>query len=95
MFFSLHSALVDLWGFDHLAEIGASRIIFTNGLNDGWSAGGFTEDLSKDLPVFNMPNGAHHSDLSHSLPSSVDTPDVIETRAAIGDLIDGWLRSVV
>ena len=29
-------ALADLWGFDKLAEIGATKIVFTNGLNDGW-----------------------------------------------------------
>ena len=36
-------ALVDLWGFDSrllVPKTGASRIIFTNGLNDGWSVGG-------------------------------------------------------
>ena len=29
--------LADLWGFDDLVRAGASRIIFTNGLMDGWS----------------------------------------------------------
>ena len=36
-------ALADLWGFDSrnlVKRTGASRIIFTNGLNDGWSVGG-------------------------------------------------------
>jgi len=86
--------LADLWGFDHLVEVGATRIIFTNGLNDGWSAGGFPADLSPELRVFSMPNGAHHSDLSHSMPSSSDTPDVVATRAAIADLIQLWLTEV-
>jgi len=87
-------ALADLWGFDHLAEMGASRIIFTNGLNDGWSAGGFSGNLSDTLLVLNMPNGAHHSDLTHSPPSDQDTPDVKATRAFIGDVLQTWLAQI-
>ncbi len=33
--------LVEEWGFDDLVRVGASHIIFTNGLNDGWSSGGY------------------------------------------------------
>jgi pimeloyl-ACP methyl ester carboxylesterase len=85
--------LADLWGFDHLAEMGASKIIFTNGLNDGWSAGGIQQDLSPSLVAINMHNGAHHSDLSHSPPSPTDTQDVVDARLQVASLISKWLQS--
>mgnify|MGYP002037239813 CR=1 FL=1 len=76
------SALADAWGFgkDSLKAAGASRIIFTNGLNDGWSVGSITTSLGDTLPALNMPNGAHHSDLSHRIPGPWDTSDVVEAR---------------
>ena len=89
-------ALADAWGFgaSQLVRAGASRIIFTNGLNDGWSVGSITTSPSKMLPVFNMPNGAHHSDLSHSPPSADDTPDVTAVRAKAAAVIAQWLSSL-
>ena len=73
---------------------GASKILFTNGLNDGWSAGGFKADLdvSKDLLVVNMVNGAHHSDLSHQPPGPQDTRDVVEARANATRVLERWIR---
>lgn len=53
--------LVDQWGFNDLVGNGASRILFTNGLNDGWSVLSILEDLSDTLVTLNFPNGAHHS----------------------------------
>lgn len=84
--------LADLWGFDHLAEMGASKIVFTNGLNDGWSAGGIQQDLSPTLKAINMPTGAHHSDLTHTPPSPDDTPDVQQARLQVAQLIQTWLK---
>jgi hypothetical protein len=87
--------LVDLWGFsEERLPLITSRIIFTNGLNDGWSVGGITANLSDTLIAFNMPNGAHHSDLSHAWPSSADTPDVTLVRQLAGDILAGWLKTV-
>ena len=86
-------ALVDLWGFDRLQDV-TSRIIFTNGLNDGWSAGSVLTNLSDSLIAINMPNGAHHSDLSHSLPGPQDTPDVTAGRAQAAGLLSGWLAEI-
>jgi dipeptidyl-peptidase-2 len=89
--------LVDEWGFDAvgLRAQGASRILFTNGLNDGWSAGGFQQNVSdeRELIVLNMPNGAHHSDLRHTrpCPGPDDTSDVLETRAAATSILQRWL----
>lgn len=85
-------ALADLWGFDDLAGAGASRIIFTNGLNDWWSAGGITESINDELVAINMPNGAHHSDLSHEAPGPRDTPDVVAARRRGIDTLASWLR---
>ena len=64
--------LVTEWGFqpEYLASSGGSRIIFTNGLNDGWSAGGVKSSLSDDLIAINIDNGAHHSDLSFDARAS-------------------------
>lgn len=61
--------LATLWGFSEssLVRTGASKIVFTNGLNDGWFVGGITKNLSSTLVVYNLPNGAHHSDLSHRM----------------------------
>ena len=87
--------LVDEWGFTAagLRAQGASRILFTNGLNDGWSAGSITADVDpgRDLLALNMPNGAHHSDLSHDVPSAADTPDVVSVRARAATIVERWI----
>lgn len=94
------TALVDAWGFDADALVaqGASRILFTNGLNDGWSAGGFLADVSRaqDLLVLNMENGAHHSDLRHTRPCPApdDTPDVLAARAEATKVLMRWLHEI-
>ena len=87
--------LPELWGFDpdRLPSV-TSRIVFTNGLNDGWSAGGITTNLSDSLLAFNAPNGAHHSDLTHLWPSDADTPDVTAMRASVATVLEAWLRSL-
>ena len=88
--------LADKWGVSAaaLAESGASKIVFTNGLNDGWSAGGITEDLSPTLLSVNMPQGAHHSDLSHQPAAPTDTADVTAARKKVADILGGWLREI-
>lgn len=87
-------ALADLWGFDALQEAGASRIIFTNGMTDGWSAGGITADISPTLVAINIKDGAHHSDLSHQEPSSADTPAVVSARQRGLQLLRAWLKDL-
>ena len=89
------TSLADTWGFsaDRLPLV-ASRIIFTNGLMDGWHAGGILANLSDTILSYNMPNGAHHSDLSHEWPSDADTPDVTLTRQLVGDQIAAWLAAL-
>ena len=87
--------LATKWGFGHLEKAGASRIVFTNGMNDGWSAGGVTKSLSPTLIAVNIPDGAHHSDLSHSMPGPADTPDVVEARKKVKGILGGWLSELV
>lgn len=51
-------------GFDALDRIGATHIVFTNGLKDGWSVGGVRPAeymRAQEIYVFDLPNGAHHS----------------------------------
>jgi pimeloyl-ACP methyl ester carboxylesterase len=93
------TALVDEWGFSpsQLEATGATHILFTNGLNDGWSAGGITTNLSEtsQLLAINMVNGAHHSDLTHVEPDpDVDTADVTQARNEISDLLARWLSEL-
>jgi hypothetical protein len=85
--------LANLWGLDRLQDV-TSRIVFTNGLNDGWSTGSVLRNLSASLVAINMPNGAHHSDLSHDPPGPQDTPDVTAGRAQAATLLAEWLAEV-
>ena len=86
--------MVRQWGFDKLAENKVSRIVFTNGLKDGWSVGGFKSDLSESLPVINFPNGAHHSDLTGQGPSDADSEDIKEGFKTITGIIEKWLNEI-
>lgn len=86
--------MVRRWKFDLLAETNVTRIVFTNGLKDGWSVGGFTANLSDALPVLNFPNGAHHSDLSGRGPSEDDSDDIQEGFRNITSVLGSWLDEV-
>jgi Serine carboxypeptidase S28 len=90
-------ALVDAWHFDpeHLVPTGgASRIIFTNGMRDGWSVSGVQSDLSHDVLAINFPNGAHHSDLNGLGNQSSDTSDIQEGTRRIQDILATWLAEL-
>lgn len=86
--------LVDMWGFDDLVKQGASRILFTNGLQDMWSGGGILEDLSDSLLAITFENGAHHSDLTHEGPTDKDTEDIKEGFVLITDILGRWLDEI-
>lgn len=85
-------ALVDEFHFDDLTD--KSRLLFTNGINDGWSVASIVVDISDSVKAINFPNGAHHSDLTHNGPTDADTPDIKEGHARIGNLIAEWLDDV-
>jgi lysosomal Pro-X carboxypeptidase len=86
--------MVDMWHFDDLLGQNASRILFTNGLNDGWSADSILDNLSPDIVAINMPNGAHRSDLDHHGPTSRDTDDVRNSFPLIIQTLTRWLTEV-
>jgi lysosomal Pro-X carboxypeptidase len=47
--------LVNNYSFDDLSNV--SRILFTNGLKDGWSESSIKESPNENIVVINMPNG--------------------------------------
>ena len=86
--------LVTKWDFNDLKARGASRILFTNGLNDGWSVLSVLKSLSNSIVAINFPNGAHHSDLSHEGPSAKDTEDIQHGFVQITNLLSFWLEEM-
>ena len=54
--------LVNEFKFEGLVGQGASKILFTNGLNDLWHIGSYLESLSDSILSIIMPNGAHQSE---------------------------------
>jgi len=86
--------LVERWHIDDLARSGATHILFTNGLNDGWSVSGIQHNLSETLVAINFPNGAHHSDLSGRGPSEEDTPDLKQGFVQVRTILATWLAQL-
>jgi pimeloyl-ACP methyl ester carboxylesterase len=86
--------LVRRWKFNDLVGAGVTNILFTNGLNDGWSVGGIKTNLSDTLLAINFENGAHHSDLSGQGPSNKDTSDVRLGFAKIKAILQQWLSEI-
>ena len=72
-----------------------SHILFTNGLNDGWSVSGIQQNLSDTLVAMNFPNGAHHSDLRGQYESGKnETPDIRDGIRRIKQLLTEWLEDL-
>ena len=86
--------LVREFKFTDLVGQGATRILFTNGLNDLWSAGAYLESLSDSLLVINMPNSAHHSEFKYTNHQNRDTADVRQAHENITSILSGWLMEV-
>jgi hypothetical protein len=86
--------LVHDWHFDDLIHQGASRILFTNGLNDGWSVGGIQTNLSDTVVALNFPNGAHHSDLNGHYTPEDDTPDIQQGYRLVRTILSEWLADL-
>jgi len=87
-------ALIKKYGFDNPANVNVTRIIFTNGMKDGWSVGGIQTNLSESVIALNFPNGAHHSDLSHQGPSEEDTNDIKQGFESVRQLLKAWLIDI-
>lgn len=72
---------------------GVTRLLFTNGIRDGWSVASVAvPPPQSSIAVLNFPNGAHHSDLSHAGPSERDTEDIREGLSTITTLVRQWLE---
>lgn len=83
------------WGFDDLVmNANTSRILFTNGMNDGWSVGGIRKDLSENILAVNIETGAHHSDLSRKGPSQDDTEEMKRIFGTIRSILSRWVGDV-
>jgi len=82
------------FGENDLASSNVTRILFTNGLKDGWSVSGIKTNLSDSLIALNFENGAHHSDLSHLGPIPEDTPDIANGYKFITRLLGEWIDEV-
>ena len=49
-----------------------ARVIFSNGMQDPWHAGGVLQNVTETMIAIQIPNGAHHQDLNgghvHAFP---------------------------
>jgi lysosomal Pro-X carboxypeptidase len=64
-------------------------------LKDGWSVGGVRTALpDQQIFVYDLPNGAHHSDLAHSEPGPQDTEDVQAAHKNFAALLTAWLNEL-
>eukprot|EP00956_Cyclotella_meneghiniana_P000554 scaffold607_cov76-Cyclotella_meneghiniana.AAC.5 len=88
------SSLADALGFRDLVAAGATRILFTNGLQDMWAGGSYLENLSDSILALNFENGAHHSDLSHAGPTGKDTDDIKAGYVQITYILAEWLDEI-
>lgn len=89
------SHLVNEWGFDDLTH--ADKIIFTNGMNDGWSTSSITEIPPGNvgtLKIINFPNGAHHSELAGRYPDPRATDDIKEGLETVLATLEEWLNEI-
>ena len=74
---------------------GVTNLIFSNGLLDPWSGGGFynPKKYFEGNYYFTMPHGAHHLDLRG--PNSADPEDVTVVRQQEEEIIIGWIDDYV
>ena len=86
--------LRDTMGLDDLARWPQpSRVIFSNGLQDPWSAGGVLKNVTETMVAITIENGAHHQDLNGGA-SPNDTPDMLDARAQERAIISDWLKDI-
>jgi len=81
--------MVSEWGFNDLSH--ASRILFTNGLRDGWSTSSILQNINPNIAIINFPNGAHHSDLGSKWPRWDDTDDIVQGHKEAIVILRQWL----
>ena len=52
------------------------------------------ESDNPNIAIINLPNGAHHSDLSMYWPRDDDTEDVVEGHKQATVILQGWLDDI-
>jgi hypothetical protein len=80
------------WGFNDLSR--TSRLLFANGLHDGWSTSSILKDDNPDIVTINFPNGAHHSELRRHYPDDSDTDDIVQGYETVIKVLGGWLEEI-
>lgn len=80
------------WMFNDLSE--SSRIIFGNGLHDGWSTSSIISSDNPNIAVLNFPNGAHHSEFRAMYPDPIDTADIIQGHEDAKRILGRWLDEI-
>lgn len=86
--------MLDEWDYMNKLNTTAEYILFTNGMQDMWSAGSVLWNVSDTVLALNFPNGAHHSELSHAGPNEGDTDDIREGYILILNILSNWLDEV-
>ena len=84
--------LVEKYNFGDLSS--HSNILFTNGMQDIWSGGGVTWNVSDTVLSLFFPNGAHHSDLTRGGPSENDTDDIKYGYIQIKSILGKWIDEI-
>lgn len=72
-----------------------TRIIFSNGLLDPWSAGGVLQNISSNptIVAITIADGAHHQDLNGGITPD-DTPAMLAARRQEKRVLTDWLRAI-
>mmetsp|Transcript_4002 Transcript_4002/g.6268 ORF Transcript_4002/g.6268 Transcript_4002/m.6268 type:complete len:565 (+) Transcript_4002:43-1737(+) len=71
------------------------RLLFTNGMNDGWSVtSNLLNATDEGVVALNFPNGAHHSELQTEWPLPYDTDDVAEGFEQVKSILKEWILQV-
>ena len=86
----------------HIDSISIYYIVLTlyllfplqNGLKDGWSTASILESNNPDIAIINLPNGAHHSDLTQMYPDEDDTDDIIQGHEQAEVILRQWLDQI-
>ena len=84
--------IYDIGQFDDLSNV--SRLLITNGINDGWNVASILIEPSAGNKVINFPNGAHHSEFHEPRKGEVHTSDIKAGREEIGNVIGDWLDQI-
>jgi hypothetical protein len=86
--------MIEEWDYMNKLNTTAEYILFTNGMQDMWSAGSVLWNVSDTVLALNFEHGAHHSDLSHGGPNDQDTSDILEGYSQILNILETWLDKV-